>query len=98
MYNLKIFIYRRIMKKFYNAVSEIGRIPIGFFKAGCSIVIAALVGIYLLCYGEVRAGSVGVELYYAPMLDYILTTFIIFWVGMLLLDLVEREIKYNSLG
>ncbi len=86
------------MKRFLNAVSEIGMIPIVFFKAGCSMVIAALTGIYLLCYGEVKAGGVGVELYYAPMLDYILTTFIIFWVGMLLLDLVEREIKFNSLG
>lgn len=86
------------MKRFLKAVSEIGRIPMVFFKTGCSIVISALTGVLFLCYKDVRAGGVGVELYYAPMLDYILTTFIIFWVGMLLLDLVEKEIKNSSLG
>lgn len=87
-----------IMKKFINAVSQIGRMPITFYKAGSSLVILALTGIYLLCEAEVDSGGVGVELYYAPMLDYILTTFLIFWAGMFLLDLAEREVKRSSLG
>ena len=79
------------MKKFLSAVSEIGRLPIRFYKSGSSIVILALTGIYLLCENDVRAGGVGVELYYAPMLDYILTAFLIFWAGMFILDLAEKE-------
>ncbi len=86
------------MKKFFSAISQIGRLPIAFYKAGCSLVILALTGIYLLCESEVNSGGVGVELYYAPMLDYIFTTFLIFWAGMFVLDLAEREAKKNSLG
>ena len=44
-----------------------------------------------MCYEEATKGSVGMALYYAPMLEYILTTFIIFWGGMFLLDLAEKE-------
>ena len=68
------------------------RLPVNFFKFGASLTILALSGIYLLCDEEVAKGGIGVELYYAPMLDYILTTFIIFWVGMFLLDITEKEI------
>ncbi len=86
------------MKKFFGAVSQIGKMPITFYKAGSSLVILALTGIYLLCETEVCSGGIGVEIYYAPMLDYILTTFLIFWAGMFLLDLVERDAKENSRG
>ncbi len=82
-----------MMIKFYRSVSLIGRIPIDFFKGGCSMIILALTGIYLLCERDVIKGSTGVELYYAPMLDYILTAFIIYWAGMFLLDLVQKDIR-----
>lgn len=84
------------MNKIISAFSQIDRFPMAFYKAGASLVILALSGIYYLCEEEVERGGVGVELYYAPMLDYILTTFLIFWAGMLLLDLCFRERKANS--
>lgn len=84
------------MKKIIKSFSEIGRMQIAFYKFGASLVILALSGIYYLCEAEVIKGGVGVELYYAPMLDYILTTYIIFWAGTLLLDLLSRERKANS--
>ena len=84
------------MNKVMKLFSEIERMPIAFYKLGASIVILALCGIYYLCEAEVNAGGVGVELYYAPMLEYILTTYIIFWAGTLLLDLLSRERKANS--
>lgn len=79
--------------KFHKLIGNIGRLPMIYFKAGCSLVILALTGIYLMCEREVLAGGVGVELYYAPMLDYILTAFIIFWAGMLLLDIIQKDIR-----
>ncbi len=82
-------------KRIMNAISMIDAVPITFFKGGCSLVILALTGIYLLCEKDVMMGSKGVELYYAPMLDYILTAFIIYWAGMLLLDLVQKDIRRN---
>lgn len=62
-----------------------------FFKFGCTLVLMALAGVYILCEQEVSAEGVGVELYYAPMLDYILTALLIFWAGMFLIDLAEKE-------
>jgi hypothetical protein len=44
-----------------------------------------------MCCNDAQRGSIGLELYYAPMLEYILTAFIIFWGGMLLLDIAEKE-------
>jgi hypothetical protein len=44
-----------------------------------------------MCYEDALKGGVGMELYYAPMLEYVMTTFIIFWGGMFLLDLAEKE-------
>ncbi len=72
--------------------SKMSRLPVDFFKFGTSLVLLVLSGIYLLCEEEVSNGGVGVELYYAPMLDYILTAFIIFWVGMFIIDITEKEI------
>ena len=71
--------------------SCIGRIPIIFFKCGCTAVICALCALCSMCYDEFSRGGVGMALYYAPMLEYILTAFIIFWGGMFLLDLAEKE-------
>lgn len=84
------------MKRIIKPFNEIGKIQMDFYKFGASLVILALCGIYYLCQEEVSAGGIGVELYYAPMLDYILTTYIIFWAGTLLLDLLSRERKANS--
>lgn len=86
------------MRSFFNAIAEIGGSPMAIFKAGGSIVVAALASICRLCFADIKAGGVGVELYYAPMLDYILAAFVIFWAGMLLLDLCERQSKENSLN
>ncbi len=83
------------MYGFLREISMIGRIPITFFKGGCSLVILALTGIYLLCERDVMRGAVGVELHYAPMLEYILTAFIIYWAGMFLIDLVQKDIRRN---
>ena len=71
--------------------STIGKTPMIFFKIGCTTVIFALCGLCAMCYDEAIRGGVGMEIYYAPMLEYILTTFIIFWGGMFLLDLAEKE-------
>ncbi len=84
------------MKRLIQAFQEIGKIQIAFYKFGTSLVILVLSGIYYLCEADVNTGSTGVELYYAPMLDYVLTAYIIFWAGTLLLDLLERERKANS--
>ena len=85
-----------MLRNFLNRIliefSKMSRLPVNFFKFGASLTILALSGIYLLCDEEVAKGGIGVELYYAPMLDYILTTFIIFWVGMFLLDITEKDI------
>ncbi len=71
--------------------SAIGMIPMMFFRCGCTAVICALCGLCAMCYDEARRGGVGMAIYYAPMLDYVLTAFIIFWGGMFLLDLAEKE-------
>ncbi len=99
MYNFKIFILyskEKNMKKILKPFSEIGKMQIAFYKFGSSLVILVLSGIYYLCEADANKGSVGLELYYAPMLDYILTTYLIFWAGTLLLDLLSRERKANS--
>ena len=82
--------------KIFKKICEIEKVPMTFYKFGASIVILALCGIYYLCEDEVSMGGIGVELYYAPMLNYILTTYVIFWAGTLLLDLLHRERKANS--
>ena len=82
--------------KIFKKISEIEKIPMTFYKFGASLVILALCGIYYMCEAEVCVGSIGVELYYAPMLEYILMTYVIFWAGTLLLDLLHREKKANS--
>ena len=80
------------MIKYLNIkFSSIGRMPMIFFKSGCTAVIGALCGLCAMCYDEAARGGIGMELYYAPMLEYILATFIIFWGGMFLLDLAEKE-------
>lgn len=83
-------------KEFLNRIliefSKMNRLPVDFFKFGASLTLLALSGIYLLCEEEVAGGGVGVELYYAPMLDYILTTFLIFWAGMFIIDITQKEI------
>jgi hypothetical protein len=84
------------MKRFFNEISRIGRSPMRLYQLGASIVITALCGIYYICEAEIYSGSRGVELYYAPMLDYIFATFLIFWVGMLLYDLLEREAEIKN--
>lgn len=85
-----------MIKKYLSSMligfSKMGRLAINFFKFGSSLVLLALTGVYFLCEEEVTHGGVGVELYYAPMLDYILTAFIIFWVGMFIIDITEKEI------
>ena len=85
-----------MIKMFFNRIvvgfSKMSRLPIDFFKFGASLVLLALSGVYLLCEEEVDNGGIGVVLYYAPMLDYILTAFIIFWVGMFIIDITEKEI------
>ena len=80
------------MIKYLNSkFSSLGRKPLLFFKFGCTVVIAALSGLCAMCYEEAVRGGVGMEIYYAPMLEYVMTTFIIFWGGMFLLDLAEKE-------
>lgn len=80
---------RYISQKF----SALGDRPMTFFKVGATVVLAALCAICALCHDEAAIGGVGLELYYAPMLDYILTAFLIFWGGMFLLDLAEKELS-----
>lgn len=84
--------FRKFINRMLEGFEKMSRLPIDFFKFGASLTLLALSGIYLLCDEEVARGGIGVELYYAPMLDYILTTFMIFWVGMFLLDITEKEI------
>lgn len=80
------------MIKYLNLkFSTIGRMPLNFFRIGCTAVIGALCGLCAMCYDEASRGSVGMEIYFAPMLEYVLTAFIIFWGGMFLLDLAEKE-------
>ena len=80
------------MIKYLNTkFSTIGRMPIIFFKSGCTAVICALAGLCSMCYEEVLLGSSGMELYYSPMLEYIMAAFIIFWGGMFILDIAEKE-------
>lgn len=71
--------------------NSIGILPMTFFKLGATVVIGALCGICAMCYDEAALGSTGMELYYAPMLEYVLASFIIFWGGTLLLDIAEKE-------
>jgi len=85
-------LFRKFLYRMLEGFEKMSRLPIDFFKSGASLTLLALSGIYLLCDEEVAKGGIGVELYYAPMLDYILTTFMIFWVGMFLLDITEKEI------
>ena len=71
--------------------SSIGRVPMMFFKFGGISVICALCGLCTMCYKDAIKGGLGMELYYTPMLEYILAAFIIFWGGMFVLDLAEKE-------
>ncbi len=64
-----------------------------YFKIGCSLVIMALSAVCLLCERDISKGNIGVDLYYAPMLDYIFTAFIIFWAGMFFLDIIQKDIR-----
>lgn len=84
--------YRKYLKPIPREINKMAKLPIYFFKSGTTLVLLALSGIYLLCEDEVTRGGVGVELYYAPMLDYILTAFIIFWAGMFIIDITQKEI------
>lgn len=84
-------LYRKYVKIIQNGFNTMDKMPIDFFKFGTSLILMALSGIYFLCEEDVSIGSVGIELYYAPMLDYILTTFIIFWAGMFIIDITQRE-------
>ena len=80
------------MIKYLNSkFSSIGRIPLLYFRFGCTVVICALCALCSMCYEDSLKGGSGLELYYAPMLEYVMTTFIIFWGGMFLLDLAEKE-------
>lgn len=78
-----------LSRKAFGGISYISTV---FFKFGCTLVLMALAAVYILCDREVSAGGVGVELYYAPMLDYILTALLIFWGGTFLIDIAEKEI------
>ncbi len=85
-----------MFKKYFNLMlvgfSKMSSLTVNFFKFGASLTLLALSSIYILCEDEVAHGSVGVKIYYAPMLDYILTTLLIFWVGMFIIDITEKEI------
>ena len=82
------------MIKYLSAkFSELGSMPMTFFKVGEGIVISALCGVCALCYEDSKRGSIGTEIYYAPMLEYILTSFIIIWGGTLLLDIAQKEMS-----
>lgn len=84
--------YKKYIRSIPLEIDKMSRLPIDFFKFGTTLVLLALTGIYLLCEREVEVGGVGVELFYTPMLDYILSSFIIFWAGMFILDLTQKEI------
>lgn len=86
---LKFNKFLELSRKAFGGMSYISTV---FFKFGSTLVLMALAGIYIMCEREVSAGSVGVEYYYDPMLDYILTAFLIFWGGTFLIDIAEKEI------
>ena len=80
------------MIKYLNLkFSAIGKMPLTFFKLGTTVVIAALCGLCSMCYDEAARGRTGMVLYFAPMLEYVLSAFIIFWGGMFILDIAEKE-------
>lgn len=84
--------FTKILNRMLVEFAKMSKLTVDFFKFGASLTLLALSGIYLLCEEEVALGGVGVELHYAPMLDYILTTLLIFWAGMFIIDITEKEI------
>lgn len=90
-------IYSKYIKPIPEEINKMARLPIDFFKFGTTVVLLALCGIYLLCEEEVAVGSIGVALYYAPMLDYILTAFMIFCAGTFVIDLTQKGITAGKM-
>ena len=78
------------------AVSQISRRAMLIFRLGASVVCLALAALIYLAEKAAEADPVGAFFYYSPMVEYIIMTLLIVFVGTLLFDTAERYYEKNG--
>ncbi len=81
---------KHFFDKFLNTFSKIGYRPMLMFKLGASVVCLALAAIIYLANEAAKQDPLGALSYYAPMVEYIVMTLLIVFVGMLAFDTAEK--------
>ena len=83
------------LNDFLLAVSEISRRAMLIFRLGASTVCLALAALIYSAQDAAAKDPVGAFFYYSPMVEYIMMTLLIVFVGTLTFDTAERYYRKN---
>ena len=81
---------KHFFNMFLHAFSKIGYRPMLIFRLGASAVCLALAAIVYSAKEAATHDPLGAFSYYAPMVEYIVMTLLIVFVGMLAFDTAEK--------
>lgn len=84
------------LNDFLLAVSEISRRAMLIFRLGASTVCLALAALIYTVQEAAVEDPVGAFFYYSPMVEYIIMTLLIVFVGTLAFDTAERYYRKNA--
>lgn len=84
------------LNDFLLAVSEISRRAMLIFRLGASAVCLALAALIYTAQEAAANDPVGAFFYYSPMVEYIIMTLLIVFVGTLAFDTAERYYRKNG--
>lgn len=84
------------LNDFLLAVSEISRRAMLIFRLGASVVCLALAALIYSAQEVAAKDPVGAFFYYSPMVEYIIMTLLIVFVGTLAFDTAERYYQKNG--
>lgn len=74
-----------------NVIDGMGHVSINYFKIGGTLTAASLLTVYFECCNEILKGSIGLDIYYAPYIERIIASFILFCACTFIIDLTEKE-------
>lgn len=104
MHIWKIFIFKRrhmakyklYISSFLLALSQISQRAMLIFKLGASSVCFALAALIRMASEAAAIDPVGAFFHYSPMVEYIIMTFLIVFIGTLAFDTAERYYKKSG--
>ena len=84
-------IIRNKIYRLLNAIDGMGIRSVNYFRIAGTLTVAALLITYFECWEEMMKGSVGLDIYYAPYIERIIASFVLFCTCTFIIDLTEKE-------